>query len=174
MDRVHLVAGAAVALCLFFDFSNGFNDSANQVAKTIGKGIVDPDLMRAMELGIFVLMSAVLGALAWNLFAWYHGLPSSSSHALIGGLVGAFLSGWGPGPVQWASVRDILGVMLAAPLAGFLLTYLMTKLTFFLSQGVGPRVNVAFKKLQVAALVVQSLAHGTNDAQKTMGVITFA
>ena len=207
MDQQLIVAILVVTLALFFNLSNGLNDSANQVAtviscgalspavavglaaladfagsyflgtnvaKTIGKGIVDPELMRASRIGVFVIYSAILGALSWNLAAWYMGLPSSSSHALIGGLLGAFISGWGFHTVQWMNVFYIVLAMLLSPIFGFLITYLFTKITFFFSQYFGPKVNEAFKKVQVLSLIGQSLAHGTNDGQKSMGIIVFA
>ena len=197
----------AVGLALFFAFTNGFHDSANQVAtvissrtlspeaalilatvadflgayflgtsvaRTIGKGIVDPSLMKSSHLGIFVLASALFGAISWNMVTWHFGLPSSSSHALIGGLVGAFLIGWGWEPIQWKNVRDIVLVMFLSPLAGFALTYLITKITFFIGEWLSPKAGETFKGLQILSLIGQSLAHGSNDAQKIMGVIVFA
>ena len=207
MEYSLFVVVLAVALAIFFDFSNGFHDSANQVAtvissralspevaliiaavadfcgayflgtnvaKTIGKGIVDPEIIKTSSFGIYVLISAICGAIGWNVITWYFGIPSSSSHALIGGLVGAFVAGWGTGPVQWVNVRNIVLVMLVSPLVGFFCTFLFTKTTFFFSQWASPKANTLFKNLQVLSLILQSLAHGTNDAQKTMGVITFA
>lgn len=207
MEQPYLIAIFVVALALLFSLSNGFHDSASQVAtvissralspevalslaaiadfigayflgtsvaKTIGKGIVDPELMKSSGLGIFVLSSALTGAISWNIITWYFGIPSSSSHALIGGLVGAFVAGWGTQPVQWNNVRNIVIVMLVSPLVGLIITYFFTKLTFFFSQWSTPKANNMFKSLQTVSLIAQSLAHGTNDAQKTMGVITFA
>ena len=207
MDHTVMVAVFVAALALSFSLSNGFNDSASQVAtvissralspelaltlaalanfvgacflgtsvaKTIGKGIVDPQVMGSSRIGIIVLASALTGALSWNLITWYFGIPSSSSHGLIGGLIGGFISGWGTGPIQWKNVQVILLVMLVSPLVGFFLTYLFTKATFFLTQWFSPKANESFKHLQVISLLGQALAHGTNDAQKTMGVITFA
>ncbi|OGR88822.1 MAG: hypothetical protein A3A86_07640, partial [Elusimicrobia bacterium RIFCSPLOWO2_01_FULL_60_11] len=206
MDQHLIVAILVVALALVFNFSNGFHDSANQVAtvitsgalspeaaltlaalsdflgayflgtrvaETIGKGIVDPETMRSSQVGIFVIYSALMGAISWNVITWRLGFPSSSTHALIGGMIGAFVAGWGTSPVQWWNVLGIVLVMLVSPLVGFSVTYLFTKLTLFSSQNFGPWVNEGFKKLQVVSLVGQSLAHGANDAQKSMGVIVF-
>ena len=207
MDPTLLAVVPVIGLALLFAFTNGFNDSASQVAtvissralspeaalslaaaadfagayflgtsvaKTIGKGLVDPEMMRSSATGIFVLVSALLAAISWNAVNWYYGMPSSSSHALIGGLIGGFLAGWGSGPIQWKNVQMIILVMLASPLIGFILTYLFTKLIFFLSQGLTPKAGRNFKGLQIFSLIGQSLAHGTNDAQKTMGIIVFA
>jgi len=207
MEQNLPIAIFVVALALFFDFSNGFHDSANQVAtvitsralspeaalllaalanfvgayffgtsvaKTIGKGIVDPQLMGETTRGIVILCSALLGAVTWNILTWYFGIPSSSSHALIGGLLGAFVAGWGFKPVQWHNVRNIVLIMLCSPLVGFFLTFFFTKFTFFLTQWSSPKANQIFKRLQVISSVTQALSHGMNDAQKTMGVIVFA
>ncbi len=206
MDPIVWAGLLAISLALFFDFSNGFNDSANQVATvissralepeialslaaaadfvgayflgtsvahTIGKGLLRPELIRGSSLAIYVITSALLGALAWNITTWYFGLPSSSSHALIGGLIGAFVSGFGASLIQWDNVKTIVLIMIVSPLAGFAITFLVTKLTFFLSQWFSPKINSYFRGLQVFSLIGQGLAHGTNDAQKTMGVITF-
>ncbi len=206
MDPIVWAGLLAITLALFFDFSNGFNDSANQVATvissralepeialslaavadftgayflgtsvahTIGKGILRPELIRGSSLAIYVITSALLGAISWNVATWYFGLPSSSSHALIGGLLGAFVSGFGVGLVQWDNVKTIVLIMIVSPLAGFSITFVVTKLTFFFSQWFGPKINSFFRGLQIFSLIGQGLAHGTNDAQKTMGVITF-
>ncbi len=206
MDQQLIVAILVVSLALFFNFSNGFNDSATQVAtviasgaltpeialtlaalsdfagsyflgtsvaKTIGKGIVDPELMQSSQVGIFVVYSALLGALTWNLLSWRFSFPCSSSHSLIGGLLGSFVAGWGIKPVHWALVAEIIIVMLVSPIVVFILTYFFTKLTFFFSSYSSPKVNGFFKKMQVFSLIGQSLSHGANDGQKTMGVIVF-
>jgi PiT family inorganic phosphate transporter len=207
MEHTVLPLALIVCLALFFDFSNGFNDAANQVAtviasrslspeagltiaavadfagayflgtnvaRMVGSGIVDVSLMQSSVSGLTVLASALLGAIVWNFVAWYFGMPTSSSHALIGGLIGAFLVGWGPAPIQWKNVMTIVVVMLAAPCVGFLFTYVITKGIYFSGEALTPKANPFFRSLQVFSLIAQALAHGTNDAQKTMGVITFA
>jgi PiT family inorganic phosphate transporter len=120
-----------------------------------------------------VIASALTGAIAWNLLSWFLGIPSSSSHALIGGLLGAFVAGWGPNSVQWGNVKNIVLIMVASPLVGFMLTYLFTKWVLLISQYFSITAKPLFQFFQVLTLAFQSLAHGTNDAQKTMGVITF-
>jgi len=163
---------AALTLAAVADFCGAYF-LGTHVAETIGRGIVNPELMRSDALGIFVIFSALLAAISWNLLTWHFGFPSSSSHALIGGMLGAFIAGWGPAPIQWGTVTGIIVVMVLSPLVGFAITYLFTKLTLFSSQFFGPGANAAFKKMQWISLIGQSLAHGANDAQKTMGVIVF-
>ncbi|HAX61460.1 MAG TPA: anion permease [Elusimicrobia bacterium] len=144
------------------------------VAETIGKGIVNPSVMQSGQIGAIVIIAALTGAISWNLITWYFGIPSSSSHALIGGLVGAFLFGWGPEPIHWVNVWHIIFIMIISPIIGLILTFVFTRLTLFCCQWATPKANKVFKKLQIVTCVTQALAHGTNDAQKTMGVITFA
>jgi len=201
-----MIAGLIVALALFFDFTNGFHDSANQVAtvitsralspetalilaasanfigayffgtavaETIGKGIVDPSKIIGMS-GSVVIISALAGAIIWNFATWHFGIPSSSSHALIGGLIGAFLCGWGTQPIAWSKVGHIILIMIISPIVGLAVTYVFTKLTLSFSRWTTPSANRVFQKLQIVTLITQALAHGTNDAQKTMGVVTFA
>jgi PiT family inorganic phosphate transporter len=207
MDPVILVAILVVVIALFFSFTNGFNDSASQVAtiifsrtlqpeialliagvanfigayflgtavaQTIGSGIIDPRLMNVGNSGILVVIAALSSAILWNLITWYFGIPSSSSHALIGGLVGAFLFSWGAGPINWSKVEMIVLVMVASPIVSFIVTYLFTQITLVFSQWFSPKINNVFQKLQIVSLVTQALSHGTNDAQKTMGVIVFS
>ncbi|MHB9019840.1 MAG: inorganic phosphate transporter [Minisyncoccota bacterium] len=207
METVILVAILVVAIALFFDFTNGFNDSANQVAtiifsraldpglallvaavanffgayflgtavaQTIGSGIVDPRALTEGASGILVVFAALIGAICWNIISWYVGIPSSSSHSLIGGLVGAFLFGWGPGLINWTKVELIVVIMIASPIIGFVVTYIFTQITLVFSQWFSPKINNVFKKLQIISLITQALSHGTNDGQKTMGVITFS
>lgn len=206
MDTVLLLSIIVTAFALFFDFTNGFHDSANQVAtviasrtmspgpaliltaaanfigayflgtavaETIGKGIVDPRLLQTGTIGVIVIISALVGAILWNLITWYFGIPSSSSHALIGGLIGAFFFGWGPEPINWQKVWQIILIMIVSPFIGLIIAYIFTRFTLFFSQWATPKANKVFKKLQIGTLITQALAHGTNDAQKTMGVITF-
>jgi PiT family inorganic phosphate transporter len=206
MTPTILLAGIAIFLALVFDFTNGFNDSANQVAtiissralapanalvlaalgnfvgafflgtavaQTVGKGIVDPTLLHTGSSGVFVVMSALIGAILWNTVTWYFGIPSSSSHALIGGLLGAFVIGWGFAPIHWPKVFSILVVMVVSPLVGFALSFVLTRVVMDFSHHFPPRAGRVFDRLQVVTLITQALSHGTNDAQKTMGVITF-
>ncbi len=207
MDFILVLAVAVVLLALYFDFTNGFHDSANQVAtvitsrtltpaqalwtaavanfigayflgtevaQTLGKGIVDPTLLETGREGVYIIIAALLGAITWNLFTWWFGIPSSSSHALIGGLIGAFMTGWGLAPINWPTVWVIIGIMILSPIVGFLACLLFTKLTLAFSKRATPKVNRVFKRLQIVSSITQALAHGTNDAQKTMGVIMFS
>ncbi|MDO8443305.1 MAG: inorganic phosphate transporter, partial [bacterium] len=118
--------------------------------------------------------AALIGAIFWNIITWYFGIPSSSSHSLIGGLVGAFLFGWGPELINWTKVELIIIIMIASPIIGFIVTYIFTQLTLVFTQWSSPKINNVFQKLQIVSLITQALSHGTNDGQKTMGVITFS
>ncbi|MCL5807841.1 MAG: inorganic phosphate transporter, partial [Deltaproteobacteria bacterium] len=205
--EIIITAVIVVGLALYFDFTNGFHDSANQVAtvitsnaltpkvalttaavanfigayflgtevaQTLGKGIVDPSLLETGREGVYIIIAALLGATTWNIITWWFGIPSSSSHALIGGLIGAFMIGWGPGPIIWQNVWKIIAIMILSPVVGFLACLLFTKVTLTFSQWSTPNVNRTFKMLQIVSTITQALAHGTNDAQKTMGVIMFS
>ena len=201
MNTVLLVVVVAVALG--FDFTNGFHDTANAVAtsvstramsprvavavaaganlagafvttavaKTVGKGIIDTGLANEKT-----VLAALLGAIAWNLFTWWLGLPSSSSHALIGGLVGAALvqSGWGG--VQWHGlVHKVALPSLASPAAGFLAAFLLLLLVYRLFVRITPGLaNRVFRFGQLGSGTWFAFTHGANDAQKTMGVIALA
>jgi PiT family inorganic phosphate transporter len=207
MSPVILTAILLVAIALLFSFTNGFNDSASQVAtiifsrtmslevalliaaianfvgayflgtavaQTIGSDIVNPHLLQTGNSGIIVVFAALISAIVWNFVAWYFSIPSSSSHALIGGLVGSFLFSWGPSPINWGKVGMIIVVMLASPIISFIITYLFTQMTLFFAQWSSPKINRLFEKLQIPSLITQALSHGTNDAQKSMGVIVFS
>lgn len=206
LSDAFLLAVLAVVLALFFDFTNGFHDSANQVAtviasnalsppwalilaaisefigayflgtavaETIGRGIVNPAALAVGTDGTKVIIAALVGAILWNLTTWYLSMPSSSSHALVGGLIGAFLAGWGTAFVNWPKVTQIVLVMIASPLVGFIVAYIATRILFALFHWTTPGINRVFRKLQIVTMVGQAMADGTNDAQKTMGVITF-
>jgi inorganic phosphate transporter, PiT family len=201
LNTVLLVAVVAVALG--FDFTNGFHDTANYVAtwvgtralsprwavlisaaanlagafvttavaKTVGKGIIDSGLATEKT-----LLAALLGAIAWNLVTWYFGLPSSSTHALIGGLVGAALVQSGSRGVQWHGVWEkVLLPGLASPVIGFagafLLIVIIYRVFFRASPGIAHR---GFRLGQLASGTWVAFTHGANDAQKTMGVIALA
>jgi PiT family inorganic phosphate transporter len=141
------------------------------VAATVGKDIVDTGAIT-----LAVVAAAVLGAIAWNLITWRLDLPSSSSHALIGGLVGAMLSAHGAAHVQWSNIWLKVGVPgLLSPLVGFAGGFLLMLLLYWLFRRLRPRtVNHGFRRLQILSAAFVSFSHGANDAQKTMGVVTLA
>ncbi len=189
-----------IGIALIFDFLNGFHDSSNivatmissralpprvalgmtaiaefsgpfifgvAVAKTIGQDIVAPGTIT-----IEVIFAALLSAILWNLFTWYFGIPSSSSHALIGGIIGAVGVGAGLKAIQMSGLGKVLIALFISPVIGLIAGYLFTKLVFFLARGVSPRINWFFKRSQMLTAIALALSHGTNDAQKTMGIIT--
>ncbi|HEU4591825.1 MAG TPA: inorganic phosphate transporter [Steroidobacteraceae bacterium] len=189
-----------VAVALAFDFMNGFHDAANSiatvvstgvlkpwqavlwaasfnvlaylvfdvtVAATIGKGIVDPSFVDNR-----VIFGALMGAIAWNLITWYYGIPSSSSHALIGGLIGAALVKSGPAPLLAPGIIKTSVFIFASPLLGMLLGSLLMLLVSWICFRQTPRrVDRWFRRLQLISSAAYSLGHGGNDAQKTMGII---
>ena len=185
---------------LIFDFLNGFHDSANivatpiasramsprrvlwlaalahfvgpflfgvAVAETIGKGIADP-----IHVTMPVVIAAMLAAVVWNVVTWYLGIPASSSHALVGGVVGAVVVASGFSAVQASGLTTVLVALFLSPILGLLVGYLLMNLTLFLARGATPRNNHFFKRAQVVTAVGLALSHGANDAQKTMGIIT--
>ena len=190
-----------IALALIFDFINGFHDSANSiatvvstrvltprkavlwaaffnlvaaflfdvhVAKTIGKGLID--LAAVNE---YVIMGALLGAIVWNLITWYFGIPSSSSHALIGGYAGAAIAKAGFGSILYHGWINTIIFIAVAPMMGMVMAFiLMTTVMWLFRKQPSTKVNFAFRKLQLVSAAAYSLGHGTNDAQKTMGIIT--
>ncbi len=191
---------ALLVLALFFDFLNGFHDSSNVVATVITSRALNPrlalllaavshfigpfifgvavattvgkDLLDPGSLQINVVTAALISAVIWNLITWYLGIPSSSSHALVGGLLGAAIPVGGLSAVQPGGLIKILAALILSPPAGLLMGYLTMRLTLWLVRGASPKINHAFRWLQIPTLVGLSLSHGTNDAQKTMGVIS--
>ncbi len=188
-----------IIVALAFDFMNGFHDAANSiatvvstrvlkpryavawaaffnfvafgmglhVATTVGKGIVDP---RAIT--NHVILAGLAGAIAWDLITWYFGLPISSSHALIGGLVGSGVSAAGWGALVWDGISKTLVFMVLSPLIGLLLGFaLMLSVMWLFARATPHRVDRLFRRLQLASSALVSLGHGSNDAQKTMGII---
>ena len=189
-----------IFLALVFDFINGFHDAANSiativttrvlkpqyavawaaffnfvaflvfdqaVAHTVGKGVIDPNII-----DVWVIMAALVGAITWNVFTWYVGLPSSSSHALIGGLVGSAVIKSGFGSLNGAGLGKIIVSIVASPVIGMLLGFLIMNITKALVYRMPPRkINGIFHKLQLVSAAFYSLGHGGNDAQKTMGII---
>ena len=191
---------AIVAVALAFDFINGLHDAANSiatvvstrvlepklavawaasfnfiaflffglsVAKTIGTGIVDPAVMDP-----WVILSALIGAIAWNLFTWWLGFPSSSSHALIGGIAGAGIAKGGFGVLVMSGFIKTTSAIVLSPLAGMILAVaLMIALSWVVRRSTPFAVDQRFRKLQLLSASLYSLGHGGNDAQKTMGII---
>ena len=191
---------AFVGTALFFDFLNGFHDSSNTVATMIASRAMSPGRALMMSAAahfvspfIFgvavattighevvagyattlpVVWAALLGASLWNLITWLLGIPSSSSHALVGGLIGATLIGFGPQAILVEGLSKILLVLLISPLLGLFGSYILMKITRFLARGATPRIDNFFRRSQVVTALALALSHGSNDAQKTMGVIT--
>ncbi len=145
-----------------------------RVAWTLGREIFSFPLGGSPEKVLTALMSGIASAILWNFLTWRWGLPSSSSHALVGGLVGAFLAAYGIYSLEWEKIKTIFLVMFLSPLVGFGVTYPFTKLTFYIGQQGSLRLNQFFKVAQILSLVAQSLCYGSNDAQKGMGIIALA
>jgi inorganic phosphate transporter, PiT family len=189
-----------VALALAFDFMNGFHDAANsiatvvstgvlrphyavawaaffnfvaififhlKVAATVGKGIVDP-----AAIDQYVIFGALLGAIAWNLITWYYGIPSSSSHALIGGMVGATIAKAGTDPLVAKGLLKTVAFIFISPLLGMTLgALLMIAVSWVCLRSAPRKVDRWFRRLQLVSSAAYSIGHGSNDAQKTMGII---
>ncbi|MHB0868258.1 MAG: inorganic phosphate transporter [Chloroflexota bacterium] len=197
-----LVLGVVLLLAVAFDFINGFHDTANAiatvvatrvltprqailmaaglnflgalsgtaVATTVGKGIIDPNAASQS-----VIIVALASAIVWNLLTWYFGIPSSSSHALIGGLVGGALASQGTGALNRAGLEKIVATLVASPLIGMLFGFLlMIGLLWLVFRESPHQVNVHFRRLQLLSSAFMSFSHGSNDAQKTMGIITMS
>jgi PiT family inorganic phosphate transporter len=197
-----IITAVVIGTAVLFDFLNGFNDSANVVATTISSRALSPRkalILAAMAeaagpflFGVGVattigheivapeaitsstLLAGLLGAIAWNLTTWTLGIPSSSSHALIGGLVGAVAMGHGFSAVLLPGIRKVIIALLVSPILGLVSGYVLMKTIAWLSRGATPRANAAFKGAQVLTSLALALSHGTNDAQKTMGIIAMA
>ena len=188
-----------IALALLFVFLNGLSDSANVVATVISSRALNPrpallltalgeflgpllfglavarslgeDLLEAHSLNLEVLVAALIGAILWIVLTSRLGIPSSSSHALVGGLLGAALSNGGIEVIQESGLAKILLALLISPPLGLLAGYLMMRLLFLLAHWATPRINRTFRRFQVLTSFGLALGHGANDAQKTMGVI---
>lgn len=200
LDSTLIFVIVTIGFALFFDFLNGFHDAANSiaavvstrvlkphwavlwaaffnfiaflffgvhVATTIGTGLVDPSVITN-----HVILAALLGAIFWNIFTWYYGLPSSSSHALIGGLLGASIAYAGLAPLKWVGIIKVVSAIVISPLLGMIMGIILMLTTariFFYSNP--SRIDGGFRKLQLLSSAFISLGHGSNDAQKTMGII---
>ncbi|HUX57885.1 MAG TPA: inorganic phosphate transporter [Bacteroidales bacterium] len=192
-----------IALVLIFDFINGFHDSANsiatvvstkvlspltavtmaaffnfiafiifplKVATTMGKGVINPDVIN-----LTVIASALIAAIIWNLMTWRLGLPSSSSHTLVGGLVGAAVASSGWGSVVMGGVIKIVAFIVIAPLLGVIMSFIISAIVINIARNHSPSgVDKHFRRLQLLSAAAFSLGHGGNDAQKSMGIIWVA
>jgi len=158
----------AVLWAAFFNFLAAFLFTSHNVAKTIGKGLVTPSLVNE-----YVILAALLGAIVWNIITWYFGIPSSSSHALMGGLGGAAIMRAGFGSIIWGGWIKTLIFIVVAPVLGMVLGFSMMMLLMWLfHKRPSSKINGIFRKLQLVSAAFYSLGHGANDAQKTMGIIT--
>ena len=192
-----------VALVIIFDFINGFHDSANsiatvvstkvlspfsavllaatfnfiafvvfplRVATTMGKGVIEPDVINLNVIG-----AALIAAITWNLLTWWWGLPSSSSHTLVGGLTGAALVSSGPGSIITGGVVKIAVFIIIAPLLGMLIGFIISTIVQYIARKSTPfGIDKHFRRLQLLSAAAFSLGHGGNDAQKSMGIIWVA
>jgi PiT family inorganic phosphate transporter len=139
------------------------------VAETIGHEIAVAEAINTQ-----VLVAALASAIFWNLLTWFLGFPSSSSHALIGGIIGAVVMGAGWQAIQLGGLEKVLVALFTSPIIGFLFGFLILRLVYLLSWDATPRINTLFKRSQLVTALALALSHGTNDAQKTMGIITLA
>ncbi len=191
-----------IALALIFDFLNGMRDASNIVATMISSRAFSPrtalgiaavaeflgpflfgvvvartigdEIVQSSALTLTVIASALIGAILWNLITWYLGLPGSSSHALIGGMIGAVVVGAGLNAIKFGGLNIVLLALFIVPLIGFVSGFLITRLIYFLVRGASPGINEFFKRGQWVTALVMAFGQGTNDAQKTMGIIALS
>ncbi len=202
LDPAMIMLCLVIMAALAFDYINGFHDTANaiatcvstralsvkgaifmaaflnfagamistKVAATIGKGIVDKDNVTQM-----VVLAGVLGAIIWDIVTWYYGLPSSSSHAIIGGVMGAVFAHAGINALKWAGLKKIILALIISPIIGTIFGFIFMVLVMrvFRNSSPGP-LNKGFRRLQIASAAFMAFSHGTADAQKSMGIITMA
>ena len=204
MNTSYLLVGLTVILALGFDFINGFHDTANAiatavstkalspkraiiiasfmnflgailftgVAKKIATDIVD---VTTMSNGTIVILAALVAAIAWNLITWYYGIPSSSSHALIGSIAGSAIAAAGFGSINYTGFTSIIKSLIISPILAFSLGYIMFTIFKYIFKNLNlAKTNRSFRRVQAITAAVQAFAHGTNDAQKSMGIITMA
>lgn len=171
-----LSTGAAILMSASLNFLGALTGQA--VAKTITSGLVDPDAVKKLATGSaqLLIIAALVGAIIWNLVTWYFGIPSSSSHALIGGVVGAGAAALGLDHVLWSGVGSKVVIPLVlSPVVGFIVSALFMRLLYRLFSHASPqRVGGTFRRLQVVSAAFMAFSHGSNDAQKTMGIITLS
>lgn len=202
LDHALLMLCLVILAALLFDYINGFHDTANaiatsvstralsvrgaivlaatlnflgamaftKVAKTIGTGIVSPDKLTQM-----VVLAGVIGAIIWNIITWYYGLPSSSSHAIVGGLIGAVIAHIGASALLWSGLYKIILALILSPILGTITGFIFVVIFSRVLQFRSPAgVNRGFRRMQIVSAGFMSFSHGTADAQKSMGVITMA
>lgn len=192
-----------VVAALAFDYINGFHDTANAIATVVSTRVLSPtaaimmaaglnfigallatevaktiskDIVAANEASQAVVLAAVVGAIFWNMVTWAYGIPSSSSHALIGGLVGAAIAKGGTAIVGWDNLlQKVIIPLFGSPIVGFIIAYLVMTIIARVCANMHPaKVGPVFKKLQIFSSAAMALSHGSNDAQKSMGMITLA
>ncbi len=202
LDPAFIMLCLVILAALVFDYINGFHDTANaiatcvstralsvrsaiimaatlnfagamistKVATTIGKGIVDGANITQM-----VVLAGVIGAIVWDLVTWYYGLPSSSSHAIIGGILGSVFAHAGLNAIKWAGLKKIVMALVLSPILGTAIGFIVMILIYWIFRNKAPSgLNKNFRKLQVVSAALMAFSHGTADAQKSMGVITLA
>ena len=189
-----------IILALAFDLLNGIHDSSNIVATMISSRALSPkaaltitalahffgpfifgvavaktigdEIVISGSISVGMIIAALIAAILWNLLTWWLGMPSSSSHALIGGLLGAVATGAGWQVIKFGGIEKVLLALFVSPIIGFVGGWLITKIIYLLCRNSSPKVNWVFKKTQIITSIALALSHGTNDAQKTMGIIT--
>ena len=146
------------------------------VAQTIGKGIIDISTFdtQVTALSVSLIAAALIGAISWNLITWFWGLPSSSSHALVGGMVGAVLVAYGPEKIIWKGLLYVVSVLVLSPILGLIFGTLLLKGTLYASRNTTPKIKYFFNWMQIPSSIALSLSHGANDAQKSMGLIAMS
>lgn len=202
VETTFLVLILVIIVALVFDYVNGFNDAANaiatcvstralnipsavtmaavlnfagammstKVASTIGQGIVN-----ASDITQYVILAGISGAIVWSIITWYFAIPSSSTHALIGGLIGASMIHGGFYALHWQGIKTILLSLFISPLAGFFVGFWMVVALLWIVRSFPPdKLNKSFRKLQIVSAAFVAFSHGTADAQKSMGIITMA
>ena len=202
VDPAFVMLCLVIVAALVFDYINGFHDTANaiatcvstralsvrnaiimaatlnfagamistKVASTIGKGIVD-----GADITQMVVLAGVIGAIVWDLVTWYYGLPSSSSHAIIGGLVGAAFAHAGLESIKWAGLNKIILALVLSPILGTAIGFIFMIIIYTIFRNKAPSgLNKKFRHLQIVSAALMAFSHGTADAQKSMGVITLA
>ena len=202
LDPVFIMLCLVILAALVFDYINGFHDTANaiatcvstralsvrsaiimaavlnfagamistKVAATIGKGIVDGSNITQM-----VVLAGIIGAIVWDLITWYYGLPSSSSHAIIGGIIGSAFAHAGLSAIKWAGLKKIVMALIFSPILGTAIGFIFMIIIYAVFRNKAPSsLNKNFRRLQVVSAALMAFSHGTADAQKSMGVITLA